>query len=541
MFRKLSLIALVAIPFLWFGCDNKEDTPEDTQDKTFSLLLIANNEKDVVLTPKLVWEQLEGDAITYTVYLDRSAELGSDEEPKSEIVTDLTQNFHTIASNLVLATEYKWRVEAKDKEGIVTKSTEVFTFTTTADIAANRPPNDFNLLQPIDGFQDAPLTVSFSWETSVDPDGHEVTYDMYLGKNPNPNTLVLFSDKATSFTYPNDLEYGTTYYWWVQAIDQKGGFKNSQVFSFKTIKDPNAPAPFTIKKVANPQLPANIFGRYGHELVVKDDKIWMIGGMETGTLDPGRKNDVFSYDGNLWTEVKPHDDDQLKSFLASDESQVVVFNDKFYVFVGTRNQISESSDGVNWSTVQVSGKVQDTTHWKGKHGHQVLVFKDKMWVLGGTNGGVPSDHVWSSSNGVDWEPTNVYGNNGFGPRISHAAFVLDGKMWVHGGVNQGAEIWSSTDGVDWKVEVSDPPFGLRSEHEFITFDDLDLVIMIGHRTKNDVWYSIDGINWIEYPSGLLGEDFKARTEYDMVVYKDKVWVISGKHGALGLDDVWQIE
>ncbi|MGB1038642.1 MAG: Kelch repeat-containing protein, partial [Bacteroidia bacterium] len=408
---------------------------------------------------------------------------------------------------------------------------------TTSDIANNSPPNKFKLLLPIDGFIDAPLAPSLSWEGAVDPDGHKIVYDAYLGKVANPKGMILFNSQSTSFSIPNNLEYETTYYWYVQAIDEKGAVRNSAVFSFKTIEEPGSSSPPKWKKITSTAF-QNTTGRYGHQVVEMDGKVWLIGGKRIGTSNSGTKNDVWTYDGSTWTEVKGHDDDQLQSFYASDESQVVAFKNNLWVFVGTRNNIHKSSDGVSWENVKVKGSVIDTSHWKGKHGHQVVVHDGKMWVIGGTNGGVASNDVWSSTDGETWEKVKVYDPTGFTPRTGHSAVSFKGKLWVIGGIASGTasnDVWSSGDGKNWTQELSNAPFSARTELECKVFK--NHLFVISGSNKDDVWYSADGKTWKEMQKNPL---YKGRLEHSSVLYNDELLTFFGKENATPLNDIWAI-
>ena len=73
-----------------------------------------------------------------------------------------------------------------------------------------------------------------------------------------------------------------------------------------------------------------------------------------------------------------------------------------------------------------------------------VVFKDKMWILGGTEDYYFGDEkslkndVWSSADGKEWKQETA--NAGWSPRAYHQAVVLDDKIYVFGGGNYVPEV-----------------------------------------------------------------------------------------------------
>ncbi len=99
-------------------------------------------------------------------------------------------------------------IEASDGEG---KSSTNFTITVKG------PPNTPSNPSPSNNAvnQNFPI-VKLSWE-SADPDGDEVTYDLYFGTSPDPD---LFRENFSSLhQYIVELKNSTTYYWKIVAKD----------------------------------------------------------------------------------------------------------------------------------------------------------------------------------------------------------------------------------------------------------------------------------------------------------------------------------
>ncbi|HZP80970.1 MAG TPA: hypothetical protein VFB21_04975, partial [Chthonomonadaceae bacterium] len=105
-----------------------------------------------------------------------------------------------------------------------------------------------------------------------------------------------------------------------------------------------------------------------------------------------------------------------------------------------------------------------------RDGAGALVFKGKMWLLGGWNPGdkkhfprICNNEVWSSSDGATWalEKPNTFLDRTFDPQRDwegrHTAgyVVFKDRMWIVGGdVNQGHyhdDVWNSADGKTWDL------------------------------------------------------------------------------------------
>ena len=132
-------------------------------------------------------------------------------------------------------------------------------------------------------------------------------------------------------------------------------------------------------------------------------------------------------------------------------------------------------DGVKWKAETKAAS------WSPRMAAAVVVFKGKLWLLGGTESYYFGDKkslkndVWYSSNGKDWKLATA--DAGWPPRAYHQATVLNGKIYVFGGGNYVPEyfalndVWSSGDGVHW-TKACDAPW-----HERIWFSS------VGYRNR----------------------------------------------------------
>ena len=187
--------------------------------------------------------------------------------------------------------------------------------------------------------------------------------------------------------------------------------------------------------------------------------------------------------------------------------------------------------------------VTEKAAFAGRDGAGALVFKNKMWLLGGWN---PNDkryfpricnsEVWSSSDGLSWTLSNAQapweGRHTAGCAVHHE------RMWIVGGdCNQGHyqnDVWSSPDGVHWVLVNSDVPWAPRALHYTLVFND-KIWVMGGQALPqfapakevfhNDVWNSPDGVTWIRVihhapwsPRGMIGGS---------VVFENRMWILGG--------------
>lgn len=193
----------------------------------------------------------------------------------------------------------------------------------------------------------------------------------------------------------------------------------------------------------------------------------------------------------------------------------------------------------------------------GRSGHEVVFFKNKLWVIGGQSGSAYKNDIWSSDDGKSWTQVSVTGTQ-FSGRAYHQVVKSNiggsEKLWLIGGfdgTNSKNDVWSSTDGATWtQSTLSGTPFSARLGHGLVAadIDGSEKLWLIGgsdgDKYKNDVWSSTDGATWTQ--STLSGTPFSARNSHQVVVANidgnKKLWLIGGFDGSsqsLGrLNDVW---
>ena len=97
----------------------------------------------------------------------------------------------------------------------------------------NTPPGAVTLTAPLNAESQVILGDSLIWQEAIDPDGDLVKYDVYLGTEADPKTVVSTRQEGTS--YMPELIPGTSYYWKIIAHDGAEGISESDVWSFTTL------------------------------------------------------------------------------------------------------------------------------------------------------------------------------------------------------------------------------------------------------------------------------------------------------------------
>ena len=237
-------------------------------------------------------------------------------------------------------------------------------------------------------------------------------------------------------------------------------------------------------------------GRHTAGYVVYNNKMWIVG----GDANQGHyQDDVWnSSDGLTWSHVN---NNQPVPWGPRVLHYTLVHDGKMWVMGGQTlpqlapapetwyNDVWNSTDGVTWTQVQTQGP-----SWI-KHGAigGSVVFNNRMWVVGGGTYWTPSaseqlyNDVWSSADGVTW--TQNLANAPWAKRKYHNIAVFDNKMWVIGGADAATgdkqDVWYSSDGVNW-TELANTPWLARHAASVFVYNNA-LWLAAGDRMTRDVW------------------------------------------------------
>jgi len=328
------------------------------------------------------------------------------------------------------------------------------------------------------------------------------------------------------------------------------------LYSFKKIKSYTFSEPILENKVNtfNPddlewkQVTADIpwSARDSHGVVVFQDKIWLMGGLNGNGFQDKNGNVLYwkvphysdvwsSKDGRDWQLVIKNAPWSKRRSI-----QAVVFKNKIWLVggwgpgIGYSNNIWISENGINWEKIEPKGGLPSI------EGHQLVVFDDKLWLIGGVryDERKEKNYVWSSEDGINW--TEIVENALWAPRWDHTVTVFKNKLWLIGGMNLNGEIyndvWSSEDGKNWLLVIDNPPWPERQGHGSVVFQNKLWIIGRHDNKNNDVWYSENGYDWkkTEKNPPWLG-----REDVGVLVFKDKIWIMGGMDANwVWNNDVW---
>ncbi|HPD75386.1 MAG TPA: hypothetical protein PKZ65_04945 [Methanoregulaceae archaeon] len=215
------------------------------------------------------------------------------------------------------------------------------------------------------------------------------------------------------------------------------------------------------------------------------------------------------------------------------------------------SEIWSSHDGKTW------GLVTENPGFSGRINPGLVVFRDRLWVIGGTG----FDDVWSSSDGRTWFRETEHA--GFSPRGEMGVVVFHDQLWVIAGgthypfpehANMTDDIWSSADGKSWTRETEHAGFGPRFGYGVVVYKErLWMIDGVSDHVINgsgwvgggqDVWFSDNGANWTLAKDNL---PFGRREVAPVTVFDNKLWIVGGGYRSLhlgrleifsGYNDVW---
>jgi len=115
--------------------------------------------------------------------------------------------------------------------------------------SGNQAPNTPSNPNPVNGSANVDINADISWNCS-DPDGDTLTYDIYFGTT-SPPPLVYSNYSYTTYN-PGTMQFNTTYYWKIVAVDFYGASTTGPEWNFKTVEKPvNYPPEFSNENPAN--------------------------------------------------------------------------------------------------------------------------------------------------------------------------------------------------------------------------------------------------------------------------------------------------
>jgi hypothetical protein len=238
--------------------------------------------------------------------------------------------------------------------------------------------------------------------------------------------------------------------------------------------------------------------------LVFDGKMWLLGGWFSSHAPC--PNDVWnSADGIHWTEVTSR-----APWIHGDLATSLVHQNKMWIMGGwaggrlpgasASNQVWCCTDGADWRIAAAKAP------WWARLGAGSVVFQGKMWILGGVKRYYDGDElladVWSSPDGRQW--TQVTDRSPWAARIWFSSLVYKERMWVLGGWSNKPsknwnDVWYSSDGKDWKELVTERVWSPRHEQSAYVFGG-KIWIAGGNPwpLANDVWQIEIPDHWFKH-------------------------------------------
>jgi hypothetical protein len=201
----LKTLIIVSLIFI-IGCQASPGGGGNSGPNRPALPFPESGDTDVPIDVDLSWDctDPDGDIIDFDVYF------GTTSPP--EIVLSFLNEPTYDPGILENSTTYYWRIRASDRYSEPVSGAEWW-FTTGTNQLPNIPSDEF----PEDDATNVPIDVDLSW-TCTDPDGDELTYNVYFGTSYNNLQLVSAGQSQTTYD-PGILETGTVYHWRIVAID----------------------------------------------------------------------------------------------------------------------------------------------------------------------------------------------------------------------------------------------------------------------------------------------------------------------------------
>lgn len=253
--------------------------------------------------------------------------------------------------------------------------------------------------------------------------------------------------------------------------------------------------------------------------------------MNDGNLLALNQGGWRSIDGKTWTKT-----DLPKSGLNSAYQKYVQFKGAIYALGAMKGnyekftidaKIKRTTDSKTWEIVAEKSNLPNRVFYG------VVVFKDKIWLIGGFDGKKYHNDVWNSADGVNW--TQITEKANFSERTVGKIIVFKDKIWLIGGgvidgdkvinPNSESEIWSSTDGVNWTQSKTNATNKIAGTP--VVFDE-KLWLIGANRNDgnfaNALLVSDDGENWKEQSA-----PWSPRGGVVVWVFQNKLFMTGGKY------------
>ena len=200
-------------------------------------------------------------------------------------------------------------------------------------------------------------------------------------------------------------------------------------------------------------------------------------------------------------------------FSKSYNFQMFSIGDKVWAFHPDGNWFS--TDGKKWTKSPLNNAINNLAFL------DYVQFNDAVLGLGYFKGNIEkytlTTPIHKTTDYKTWQ--EVAKTSNLPKRFFYHPVIFKGKIWIIGG-NDGqkkySDIWNSTDGISWQKVADNMPFGGVDNCQFVVFK--NKIFMLG----NDVWSSKDAIHWQQETKQITNAEIFG---YTALVFDNKIWLL----------------
>jgi hypothetical protein len=175
----------------------------------------------------------------------------------------------------------------------------------------------------------------------------------------------------------------------------------------------------------------------------------------------------------------------------------------------------KSDNGITWRKTGLKNIVTNCAFL------DYVQFKGAIYALGTFDGNIEkftlTSQIAVTTDFNTWD--TLAQNSNLPARFSYHPFVYRDKLWIIGGSDghqKFADAWTSDDAVVWTKVADSLPFGQRDGQRFVTYH--DRLYMLDH----DVWVSDDGLSWSKLADSISSAPVVG---YSSIVFDGKIWLV----------------
>ena len=268
--------------------------------------------------------------------------------------------------------------------------------------------------------------------------------------------------------------------------------------------------------LANANVPFG--GRARASVAVFLDQLFVVGGTAAMSSWACQADSWSSANGIDWTNAG------TTPFTRAGHS-LVVFNQQLVLIGGLdcatqTNQVWATSDGLSWVR-------QTDPLFSARAFHSTVVFNSSIVVIAGSGDSSDLNDVWAASDlSLPWSNTCAAG--AFAARHGAATAVFNGRIFLQGGAGNLSDMWvSANDGVSW-TQVAGTPFPGMEGPSMVVFN--GRLYLMGGDTGvplATIWASNDGNAWFTTTSQLP----TLRALFTVIPFRGGLWMGTGTDAA----------